>query len=118
MQDLARRLNFFSVGFVGVLGLSLATEIIHEDDFSDKIDDFVLLILGAVAIYWYKKFGFKTTKTSTSIIFLTLALLTKLGAIVIEHADAEAVGDDIGIFLSLILALAFVVWQSLKLRRT
>lgn len=112
MKDLARRLNFFSTTFTSILGFSLAAEIMQEDDFEDKIDDVILLIIGIAAIWWYKTRGYKADNTVGSIVIVGLGLLTKFGALIIEHADKEALGDDIGIFIALLLAFIFIIWQT------
>lgn len=114
MKDLVRRLNFFTASFIGVLGLSLSAELFMENDFPDKIDDALMLILGLSAIYWYKKTGYKVSKATGSIIILIIAILIKVLAIYIEHADSEAVGDDFGIISALIIAFIFVVWRTLR----
>jgi len=112
VKEVINKLNYLTAAFIGILGFSLAGEIVQEDDGQDKIDDVVLLILGIIAIWWYKKKGYKAGSTNVSILFLILALATKAGAIIIEHADAEAVGDDIGITIAIVLTLAFVLWQT------
>lgn len=112
-RELARRVNFFTASFVGVLGIAMATEIFREDDPADKIDDILMVVLAGAAIYWYKKTGYKLNKSLASIIFIAAAILIKLLAVYIEHADAEAVGDDFGVLAILIVALVFVVWQTL-----
>lgn len=111
MKELARRLNFFTASFLGIVGISLIGEVFQEDDFPDKIDDFLIFILGLAAIYWYKKTGHKLEKASSSLVFLVIAFLIKLGGIIIEHADKEALGDDIGVFIPIVIALIFVAWQ-------
>jgi hypothetical protein len=113
MKEIARRINFFTASFIGVLGLSLVSEIIMEDDRMDKIDDILMVALGLSAIWWYKKSGYKLSKTTGSVIILVIALIIKFFAIYIEHADKEAVGDDFGILSALILAFVFVIWQTL-----
>lgn len=118
MKEVIHRINYFTASFVSILGLSLAGEIFQEDDSPDKVDDAVLLIIGLVAIWWYKKKGYKAESVKVSLIFLVLALLTKIGAIIIEHSDAEAVGDDIGVAIGLALAIIFVVWQKFSLKKT
>lgn len=112
MKDLVKRLNFFTASFLGIVGISLVGEVFQEDDLPDKIDDFLIFILGLAAIYWYKKAGYKAEKATLSIIFLVVAFIIKLGGIFIEHADKEALGDDIGVFIPIVLALIFVVWQT------
>lgn len=114
MKEIVRRINFFTAAFVGVVGLSLASEIIMENDVPDKIDDILMVILSLVAIYWYKKSGYKANKTFVSVLLLLGAIAIKIMAVVIEHADKEAVGDDYGVLAALIIAIIFVLWQSIS----
>lgn len=117
MKEFARRINFFTTSFVGILGISLISEIFQENDAEDKLDDIAILILSAVSIWWYKKKGHNARSTTPSIIILCIGLLIKFVGILIEHTDKEALGDDIGIFVAFLLALIFVTWQTLALRK-
>jgi hypothetical protein len=117
MKEVIHRINYFTAAFIGILGFSLAGEIFQEDDAPDKIDDVILLIIGIVAIWWYKKKGYKAPSVTGSLVLLVLALLTKIGAIIVEHADAEAVGDDIGIVIALVITIVFVLWQKFTLKK-
>ncbi len=118
MKEVVRRINYFSTAFVSILGFSLTSEIFQEDDFVDKIDDILMLLLSIGVIIWYKKKGYKAEKTAMSLLAVGIGLVIKIIAIVIEHADKEAVGDDIGIMVGLVLAFAFVLWHTLGLRKT
>jgi peptidoglycan/LPS O-acetylase OafA/YrhL len=117
MKDFFHRINFFVASFIGILGFSLAGEIFQEDDPADKVDDTILLLIGIICIWWYKKKGNKVDSVKGSLLFLLLALLTKIGAIIVEHADAEAVGDDIGVGIGLLLAIIFVLWQTVTAKK-
>lgn len=117
MKEIVRRINYFSASFVGILGFSLAAEIIQEDDVLDKIDDLIFLLIGIIAIWWYRKKGYLESKTTGSLILIGAGLITKIGAIIIEHADKEAVGDDIGVTVGLIIAFVFVLWQTLSFQK-
>lgn len=114
MKDLARRINFFAAGFIGVLGLSLTSELFLENDVSDKIDDALMLLLSLATIYWYRKTGYKSSKSVASIVIIGIGILIKALAIYIENADKEAVGDDFGIIAALIIAFIFVTWQTIR----
>lgn len=112
----AKKLNFFTSAFLGIMGLSLAQEIIMEDDPVDKIDDLAFLLLGLFAVYWYRK---NPTKFSLMPVILVLVgTLIKIGAILVEMNDKEAVGDDIGILVALIITLVFVFLQYRKLKQS
>lgn len=114
MKDLARRLNFFATTFIGLLGLTLIYEVISENDPMDKLDDVLILLLGIVSIWWYKIKGYRSESAFSSIVILGLGLLFKVIGIFIEHADKEALGDDIGIAITLVLGFIFVTWQTLS----
>ena len=115
MKELAKKINFFTASFIGILGLSLIGEVIMEDDPMDKIDDVLMVLLGLAAIWWYKKTGYKLNKTIGSVVFMGIAVLIKIFAIYIEQADKEAVGDDYGILAALVIAFVFVVWQTFRI---
>lgn len=110
-----QKLNFFVASFLSIMGFSLAAEIFLENDPEDKVDDIAFLILGFIAILWYRKSADK--KTIAPVIFTAVGLLIKFAAIIVEHADKEALGDDIGIAIGLILALTLVITQYLKLKK-
>ena len=114
---MVRRINYFTSAFIGILGFSMVGEVFQEDDPADKIDDALMVLLGIGIVWWYKKAGYKATSGTLSVIFVAVSLLIKIGAIMIEHKDKEAVGDDIGIVIVLVLALVFVSWQALSLRK-
>lgn len=96
---------------ISILGATLIYEVITEDDPMDKIDDAIMVVLGVVAVWWYKKTGHKGNNSNVAIWLSGLAVATKIMAVAIEHADKEAVGDDIGILLALLLAFGLVLWQ-------
>lgn len=109
-----QKTNFFVGAFLSLLGFSLAPEILLENDLPDKIDDALFFIIGLFAIFWYKKNSSKLSFVPVVLIFL--GFFTKLFAIYIEYKDKEAVGDDIGIFIGLALALVLVHIQYRKMR--
>jgi drug/metabolite transporter (DMT)-like permease len=111
MKDFVHRVNYFSATFISLLGFAMAPEILQEDDFPDKIDDILLLVIGLIGVWWYKKRGFKADSTKGSILLIGASLLVKIGGIIIEHADKEALGDDIGVTIALLLAFLFILWQ-------
>ncbi len=113
MKEVYGKLNYFVASFTAILGLTLVYEVFAEDDMEDKLDDALMVVLGIAAIWWYKKSGYKGESSVVAIIISGLAVLLKIMAVAIEHADKEAVGDDIGILISLVLAFGFVVWQVL-----
>lgn len=117
MKDFFTKINFLVTTFVSIIGFTLIYEVISENDLEDKLDDALMIILGIAAIWWYKKSGYKGAGGKMALIISGAAVLLKVMAIFIEHADKEAVGDDIGIFIGLLLLFLFVLWQILSRKK-
>ena len=114
MKELNTKLNFLVTGFVSLIGFTMLYEVKAEDDFEDKLDDALLALLGLAAIWWYKKSGHTGHSSQLAWVVSGVAVLLKILAIAIEHADKEALGDDIGILIAFVLLFAFVLWQTLS----
>jgi len=110
MRELYTRVNFFVASVISIMGFTLIYEVISEDDPMDKIDDFLMVVLGVAAIWWYKKIGHKGASSIPAVWISGVAVALKILAVIIEHADKEAVGDDIGILISLIMIFVFVTY--------
>ncbi len=110
MKGLIEKVNYFTFSFLGIIGLTVLPEVFQENDLPDKIDDALLFILGLVGIWWYRKHS-THGKANVSVIFLAIGLFIKIIGIIIEHADKEALGDDLGVGTALLLALILVAWQ-------
>ena len=115
IKEFPQKLNFFVVGFLSAVSLSLAFEIFKEDDVHDKIDDIAFLVLGIATIFWYRK---NANKYSIApVVLMGLGLVIKIAAVMIEFADKEAVGDDIGIGIALVFAFVITIYQYFKLKK-
>jgi len=113
MKDAIAKINYLTASFLGIIGISVFPEVFQEDDRVDKIDDGLLFILGLLTIWWYKKKGHAEKNGKMAIVLIAIGLCIKIVGIFIEHADKEALGDDIGVGIALVLTLIFVVWQVL-----
>ncbi len=114
MEKSVQKLNFFTSAFLGIMGFSLIGELFMEDDWMDKIDDGMFLILGIAAIFWYKSNALK--KSMAPIILVLIGVAIKIFAIFVEIKDKEAVGDDFGILSALLITLVVVIYQYRKLK--
>lgn len=114
MKEFKTRINFFVASFISIVGLTLVSEIIMENDIEDKIDDVVLLVLGLIAMWWYKKSGNKGASVIPAIWISGIAVIVKIAAVIIEHGDKEALGDDFALLTACLLSFIFVVWQVLS----
>lgn len=115
-NPLAQKLNFFVSAFLGVMSVSVASELFLEHDLDDKGDGLVFIILAAYAVWWYLKNP--TKKSITPVVLVAVALVIKIAAIFREIKDSQAVGDDIGISIALVVALTVVIFQYLKLKKS
>ena len=115
IQDVINRgKNLLAISYVAVAGIAFLPEVFFEKDTEDKVDDALMVILAIIAVLWYRKGNNKFKRTWVPVVFLGLSFCTKILAIVIEHADQEAVGDDIGGLTFLLAALIFIAWQFWK----
>lgn len=113
-QSINRGFNLLAVGVVGLAGFAFMAEIFLEHDWSDKIDDIALLAFGVIAIFWYLSKENRYKRSFAPVVLASLSLLAKIGAMVVESSDKEAVGDDFGGLTLFILAVVFIVYQYRK----
>ena len=109
-EAINRTTNLVATSVVALAGFAFAPEMFIEDEPTHRMDEGLLLLLAIGAIIWYKR-GENRYKRSLVPVYLTAgALLIKVMAVVIEHADKEDIGDDMGALVLFILATALVVW--------
>ena len=113
-EAISRGLNLLGVSIVGLSGFAFMPEIFLENDVPDKIDDITLLVIGVAGIIWYLTKNNRYQRSIMPVVLVVLALLTKIGAIIIEHADKDAIGDDMGALVLFVLATILVVYQYKK----
>ncbi|HTL39748.1 MAG TPA: hypothetical protein VL306_02965 [Methylomirabilota bacterium] len=116
-ESINRGFNLLAVSIVSLSGFAFAAEIFLENDMPDKLDDALLLLLGIVAIWWYLRKNNKFTLSITPVVFVWLSLAIKIMAVIIEHADKEAVGDDFGALTLFILSGILVTYQYYKSKK-
>ena len=109
-----RGFNLLCMSIVALAGFAFVPEVILEKDLPDKIDDATLFALAIAAMTWYTWKRNRYMRSVVPVVFVGLALATKIGALVIEFSDAEAVGDDFGGLILLVLTLGLVGYQYRK----
>lgn len=109
-ESINRTVNLVGVAIVGLAGFAFLPEVIFENDVPDKVDDALLFIIGIAAIWWYRRAKNSVMRSAMPVVFVALALLTKIGAIMVEFDDAESVGDDFGALILFVLSLGLVWW--------
>jgi hypothetical protein len=106
--------NLLATSIVALSGLAFLPETFLENDVSDKMDDGILFILGVIAVVWYLMSGNRFKRSMIPPVLVTLAMLDKIMALVIEFKDKDAVGDDFGGLILFIAATILVWWQYYK----
>jgi hypothetical protein len=116
-DSINRTLNLLGVSIVALAGFAFLPEVIIENDFPDKIDDGLLFVIGLTAIGWYLTGKNKFKRSVMPVVFVFLSLATKILAVIIEHDDKEAIGDDFGALILFILAAILVSYLYIKSKK-
>jgi hypothetical protein len=112
-----RGLNLLGVSIVGLSGFAFAPEIFLEKDIDDKLDDIGLLVVGVLGIFWYLWGKNKYSRSVFPVLLVSLSLVIKVVALLVEFKDAEAVGDDFGAIILFVLSLILVIYQYWLVRK-
>lgn len=116
-DSINRGFNLLGTSIVALAGFAFTAEIFLENDWPDKIDDITLLVLGVVAIIWYLSGKNKYMRSIMPVVLVALSLLAKIGAIIVEHDDKDAVGDDFGGLTLFVLATGLIIYQYFKTKK-
>ena len=108
--------NLIATGILGLAGFAFMSEIFMETEIPFKIDDILVLVYGIVAIIWFNTGRNRFMRSAMPVILTVLGLLTKIGAIILEHKEADDVGDDFGGLILFVLATVTVLWLYFKSR--
>ena len=109
--------NLVATAIVALSGFAFFPEFFLEDEWQYKIDEGLLFLLGLGAIGSYFKGKNRFKRSIAPIIFVVIALIIKIVAIVIEHKDKEDVGDDVGALVLFVCATIFVIWLYIKSKK-
>ncbi len=109
-----RGYNLMVTAVLFFAGIAFGTVAFAEADLIDKVDDFGLLIVGALAVIWYLWSGNAARRSLVPVILGIAALIAQLSAIVLERDDPTAFGDNIG---GIILFTPFVIFAIYQYRR-
>ncbi len=113
-ESVNRGFNLLATSIVGLTGFAFLPEVFVEKDMPDKIDDALLFILGIAAMFWYSRSNNRIARSVIPVVFVVLALVVKIGGLMIELDDPEAFGDDIGGLILLVLSVILIVYQYVK----
>lgn len=116
-EALNRGFNLLATSLISLTGIAFLAEIFLENDWADKTDDIILVILAVIGIVWYLTKGHRYLRSAVPVILVILGLLDKIMALVLEHSDKDALGDDIGGLILFVFATALVVYQYYKTKK-
>ena len=116
-QAVNRGFNLLATSVASLAGFAFLPEAFFENDFPDKIDDILLFVIALVAMFWYNHSQNRYVRSFVPVLLVIAALVVKIIGIIIEHDDAQAVGDDFGGLILFVLATGLVVYQYIKSRK-
>jgi hypothetical protein len=115
---LNRGYNLIGTAIVAISGLTFFPEFFAEDEASHKLDEGVLLLLAIGSIVWYLSRKNKFSRTIVPLLFTGAALVMKIIAMfLLEQGDAADLGDEFAAIILFVIALAFLIWQYVSIRR-
>jgi hypothetical protein len=111
-EAIARGYNFLVVAVTGILGGTVITLLVAEDEWLHRLDEILILAIGVTAILWYLVGRNRVKRSLVPMILAFAALGAKILGLVLEIKDAADVGDDIGVaqFLLLFVIVATVAY--------
>ena len=116
-ESINRGFNLLAVSIVGLSGFAFLPEAFLENDIPDKIDDITLFVLGLVSIWWYNRSTNRYLRSALPVVLVVLALITKIGALIVEFDDPASAGDDFGALILFVLATALVLYQYIQTKK-
>ncbi len=115
---LNRGYNLVGTAIIAISGLAFFPEFFTEDELAHKLDEGVLFALALSSIVWYLFGKNKFSRTIVPILFTTAALVMKVIAFFfLERGDAADLGDEFGAIILFVIALGFLVWQYVSIKR-
>jgi hypothetical protein len=109
-----RGYNLMVTAVLFFAGAAFGTVAFNEADLIDKIDDFGLLIVGAVAVVWYLWSGNAVRRSVLPLVLGIVALVVQLSAIVFERDDPTAFGDNVGGIILFTPFVIFAIYQYMR----
>jgi uncharacterized membrane protein YGL010W len=115
---LNRGFNLLAVTILALAGLAFGTVGFTENELPDKLDDFGLLAVGAIALVWYLAGSSRTRRTIVPVVLIVLAAVVQFVGVGLEHDDKQAFGDNIGglfLFIPAVITVIFQYWRTGRL---
>jgi hypothetical protein len=110
--------NLLGVAIVALSGFAFFPDTFAESEFSGKFDELLMLLVGIIAIIWYKLGNNRFSRSATPIVLVIVSLVIKLIGIYLERGDAADLGDEFGGAVLLTLAAITLIWIHVKNKKT
>ena len=115
---LNRGYNLVGTAIVAISGFAFFPQTFSEDELTHMLDEGGLFLLAIGALIWYFVGNNKVSRTIVPILLTAAALIMKLLAFFfLEAGDSADLGDEYAPLLLFALALGFLIWQYISLRR-
>ena len=111
--------NLALIVFLAAIGLGILVEVFMEKEWADKIDDIIIVLLALIGLVWYMYGQNRFKRAFAPVLLVILAFIVKIGAFIVEFDDKEAIGDEFGVILPLLLLVivGIVLYASFRQRR-
>ena len=106
--------NLLGVVIVAICGFACLPDVIAESEFSHQLDEWLMLIVGIIAIIWYKLGNNRFSRSVMPIVFIIVSLVIKIIGIYLERGDTADLGDEFGGVVLLALAAITLIWIYIK----
>src|ERR1035437_1424930 len=106
--------NLLGVVIVAISGLAFLPDVFAESEFSHQLDEWLMLIVGIIAIIWYKLGNNRFSRSVMPIVFIIVSLVIKIIGIYLERGDTADLGDEFGGVVLLALAAITLIWIYIK----
>jgi len=113
-QAVNRGYNLMVAAILFFAGLAFGTVAIEETDAIDKVDDIGLLVVGAIAVFWYLWGDHRLRRSQVPVLLAIVALVAQYSAIVFERDDPTAFGDNIGGIILFTPFVIFAIYQHIR----
>ena len=87
--------NLWIVGFLAIIATGLVALLFVEDEWVDRAEDLVFIVLAIAAVFWYRRGNNRFQFSFIPCGLLMVAFLVKIAALVVEFGDLAAMGDDL-----------------------
>jgi hypothetical protein len=108
---LYRRQNYLPLALVLAIAVFLLPDLVDESIPTHHLDEFIDYALGLIALIWLFHPSLRFHSFPFWIIIASLALITNLSAILVEHAELDDVGGDILTSSAMILGIIIHLYR-------